>query len=70
MCTCRQCSDTNQNIKRLVYCQYRTQSLMFLSDEGPTLKTLDFTFYRIVSIESCLGCKILVWLRQSTCMLM
>ena len=43
---------------------------MFLSDEGPTLRTLDFTFYGIVSIESCLDCKILVRLRKSTCMLM
>ena len=55
------CSDTNQNIKRLVYCRYGKQSLtfrakalrqrkttcqlMFLYDEGPTLETLDFAFY-------------------------
>ena len=46
----RQCSDTNRNIKRLVYCRYGKQSLTFqvqalyqretssmlLSDEGPT----------------------------------
>ena len=33
----------------LVYCRYRKQSLTskkhFLSDEGPTLETLDFTLH-------------------------
>ena len=46
----------NRNIKRLLYCQYGLYSLTFralalcqretetvLSDEGPTLKTLDYT---------------------------
>ena len=40
-----QCSDTNRNIKRLVYCRYGKQSLMFLSDERATLEMLDFAFY-------------------------
>ena len=29
----------------MVSCRYRKRSLMSLSDEGPSLETLDFTFY-------------------------
>ena len=41
---CRQCSDTTQNKKSLVYCR-------FLSDEVPTLETFAFTI-RIVSTQT------------------
>ena len=42
----RQSRDTNRNMKRLVYFRKKTKRLsppLFLSDEGPTLETLDFT---------------------------
>ena len=54
----RQCSDTNRNKKgwcTLALCQRETcfssERNMFLSDEGPTLETLDFTI-RIGSIPT------------------
>ena len=46
----RQCRDTNQNIKRSVYCRYRKRSLTFRAlalrqKQRATLEMLDFTFH-------------------------
>ena len=48
----RQCSDTNRNLKSLMYCRYGNQDLTFRAYrrydfllKWPTLETLDFAFH-------------------------